>query len=36
MNGLDLSYRKNLILRLNYFIGYMFPERYFEVDREKR
>lgn len=36
MNGLDLSYPENLILRLNYFIGYMLPERYFEVDREKR
>lgn len=36
MNDLDLSYRENLTLRLNYFIGYMLPGRYFEVEREKR
>ncbi len=36
MNGLDVSYRENLTLRLNYFIGYMLPGRYFEVDREKK
>jgi len=37
MNGLDISYRENLTLRLNYFIGYMLPGRYFEIDRgEKR
>jgi hypothetical protein len=36
MNDLDLAYRENLILRLNYFVGYMLPDRYFEVDREKK
>jgi len=35
MNGLDISYRENLILRANYFIGYMFPGRYFEIDRSE-
>lgn len=35
MNGLDVSYRENLALRLNYFVGYMLPDRYFEIDREK-
>ncbi len=36
MNDLDISYRENLTLRLNYFIGYMLPGRYFEIDRGKR
>ena len=36
MNGLDISYRENLTLRLNYFIGYMLPGRYFEIDRGKK
>lgn len=36
MNGLDIPYRENLTLRLNYFIGYMLPGRYFEVEREKK
>jgi len=36
MNGLDLSYRENVTLRLNYFIGYMLPDRYFEIDRGKK
>lgn len=36
MNDLDLAYQENLILRLNYFVGYMLPDRYFEVDREKK
>ena len=35
MNGLDISYRENLTLRLNYFIGYMLPGRYFEIDRSE-
>ena len=36
MNGLDISYQENLTLRLNYFIGYMLPGRYFEIDRGKK
>ena len=36
MNGLDISYRENLTLRLNYFIGYMLHGRYFEIDRGKK
>ena len=36
MNNLDISYRENLKIRLNYFIGYILPARYFEVDRGKK
>jgi len=36
VNGLDVSYRENLTLRLNYFVGYMLPGKYFEVERKER
>ncbi|NLM30104.1 MAG: hypothetical protein GX216_06705, partial [Methanomicrobiales archaeon] len=35
VNGLDISYRENLILRVNYFIGYVLSGRYFEIDRSE-
>ena len=35
MNDLDISYRENLILQVNYFAGHMLPDRYFEIDRKE-
>ncbi len=36
IKNLDMDYFENFKVRANYFIGYMMPKRYYEIDRSRK